>query len=106
MSKMTIEMKRKFETYWGDVEKFNSLLYVAVALDPRFKLRLVKFCYTKSKGKPVGEKMEKQVNDILNKLYDSYEKEGEVRQKVPNASPMPRVMEENEDCDRRLNLAS
>ncbi|KAF7142621.1 hypothetical protein RHSIM_Rhsim05G0072700 [Rhododendron simsii] len=66
MSKMAIEMKRKFETYWGDVEKFNPLLYVAVALDP----------------------------------------EGEVRQNVPSASSMPRVTEENEDCDRRLNLAS
>ncbi|KAF7121264.1 hypothetical protein RHSIM_Rhsim13G0135300 [Rhododendron simsii] len=106
MSKMAIEMKRKFETYWGDVEKFNPLLYMAEALDPRYKLRLVKFCYTRSKGKAVGEKMEKQVKDVLNKLYDSYEKEGEVRQNVPSASSMPRVMEENEDCDRHLNLAS
>ncbi|KAF7130451.1 hypothetical protein RHSIM_Rhsim10G0125100 [Rhododendron simsii] len=106
MSKMAIEMKRKFETYRGDVEKFNPLLYVAVALDPQFNLRLVKFCYTRSKGKPVGEKMEKQVKDVLNKLYDFYEKKGEVRQNVPIASQMPRVKEENENCDRRLNLAS
>ncbi|KAF7149532.1 hypothetical protein RHSIM_Rhsim02G0095800 [Rhododendron simsii] len=105
MSKMAIEMKRKFETYWGDVEKFNPLLYVAVALDPRYKLRLVKFCYTRSKGRAVGEKMEKQVKDVLNKLYDFYEKEGEVRQNVPSTSSMPRAIEENEDCDRRLNLA-
>ncbi|KAI8537512.1 hypothetical protein RHMOL_Rhmol09G0029400 [Rhododendron molle] len=106
MSKMAIEMKRKFETYWGDVEKFNPILYVAVTLDPRFKLRLVKFCYTRSKGKSVGEKMEKQVNDVLNKLYGFYEKDGEVRQNVSSASPMPRVMEQNEVYDRRLNLAS
>ncbi|XP_058189242.1 zinc finger BED domain-containing protein RICESLEEPER 2-like [Rhododendron vialii] len=105
MSSMAIEMKRKFERYWGDGEKFNPLLYVAVAMDPRFKLRLVKFCYTKSKGKAEGEKMEKQVKDVLNRLYDSYAKEGEGRQNVPSASPMPRVMEENEDCDHRLNLA-
>ncbi|KAI8552716.1 hypothetical protein RHMOL_Rhmol06G0288400 [Rhododendron molle] len=87
-------------------EKFNPLLYVAVALDPRFKLRLVKFCYTRSKGKSVGEKMEKQVKDVLNKLYDFSEKDGEVRQNVSSASTMPRVMEENEDLDHRLNLAS
>ncbi|KAG5544991.1 hypothetical protein RHGRI_017448 [Rhododendron griersonianum] len=49
--------------------------------------------------------MEKQVKDVLNRLYDSYAKEGEVRQNVPSASSMPRVMEENEDCDHRLNLA-
>ncbi|KAF7124122.1 hypothetical protein RHSIM_Rhsim12G0116300 [Rhododendron simsii] len=103
MSSMAIEMKRKFERYWGDQEKFNPLLYVAVALDLRFKLRLVKFCYTKSKGKAEGEKMEKKVKDVLNRLYDSYAKEGEVRQNVSSASPMPRV--ENEDCDSCLNLA-
>ncbi|KAF7130199.1 hypothetical protein RHSIM_Rhsim10G0144400 [Rhododendron simsii] len=56
--------------------------------------------------KPVGEKMEKQAKDVLNKLYDYYEKDGEVRQNVPSASPMPRVMVEEEDCDCRLNLAS
>ncbi|KAF7147321.1 hypothetical protein RHSIM_Rhsim03G0092700 [Rhododendron simsii] len=83
MSSMAIEMKRKFERYWGDGEKFNALLYVAVAMDPQFKLRLVKFCYTKSKGKTKGE----------------------VRQNVSSASPIPRVMEENENCDHRLNLA-
>ncbi|KAG5528854.1 hypothetical protein RHGRI_029495 [Rhododendron griersonianum] len=105
MSSMAIEMKRKFERYWGDQEKFNPLLYVAVAMDPRFKLSLVKYCYTKSKGKAEGEKMEKKVKDVLNRLYDSYAKEGEVRQNVSSASPMPRVMEENEDCDHRLNLA-
>ncbi|KAG5565732.1 hypothetical protein RHGRI_001598 [Rhododendron griersonianum] len=80
MSSMAIEMKRKFE-------------------------RLVKFCYTKSKGKAEGERMEKQVKDVLNRLYDSYAKEGELRQNVPSASSMPRGMEENEDCDHRMNLA-
>ncbi|KAF7142405.1 hypothetical protein RHSIM_Rhsim05G0198800 [Rhododendron simsii] len=74
-----------------------------VAMDPRFKLRLVKFCYTKSKGKAESEKMEKKVKDVLNRLYDSYAKEGEVRQHVSSASQMPRV--ENENCDSRLNLA-
>ncbi|KAF7112610.1 hypothetical protein RHSIM_RhsimUnG0212000 [Rhododendron simsii] len=50
-----------------------------------------------------GEKMEKKVKDVLNRLYDSYAKEGEVRQNVSSASPMLRV--ENEDCDSCLNLA-
>ncbi|KAI8559435.1 hypothetical protein RHMOL_Rhmol04G0173600 [Rhododendron molle] len=103
MSSMAIDMKRKFETYWGDQEKFNPLLYVAVAVDPRFKLRLVKFCYTKSKGKAEGEKMEKKVKDVLNRLYDFYAKKGEVGQNVSSASPMPRV--ENEDCFHRLNFS-
>ncbi|KAF7154104.1 hypothetical protein RHSIM_Rhsim01G0132600 [Rhododendron simsii] len=93
-----------FGRFYG--KKFNPLLYVAVALDPRLKLRLMKFCHTKSKGKTMGEKMEKQVKDVSNRLYDSYAKDGEVRQNVHSASAMPRVVEEDENCDRRLNLAS
>ena len=34
---MALEMKIKFDKYWGDVEKFNPLLFVAVVLDPRYK---------------------------------------------------------------------
>ncbi|KAF7149324.1 hypothetical protein RHSIM_Rhsim03G0053600 [Rhododendron simsii] len=60
------QMKRKFERYWRDQEKFNPLLYVGVAMDPRFKLKLVEFCYIKFKGKVEGEKMEKRVKDVLN----------------------------------------
>uniref|UniRef100_A0A9I9ED14 BED-type domain-containing protein n=1 Tax=Cucumis melo TaxID=3656 RepID=A0A9I9ED14_CUCME len=34
-------MKAKFEKYWGNNEKNNLLLYVAIVLDPRKKLRFV-----------------------------------------------------------------
>ncbi|KAG5550372.1 hypothetical protein RHGRI_015359 [Rhododendron griersonianum] len=43
--------------------------------------------------------------DVVNVEDDTVDK-GEVRQNVSSASTMPRVMEENEDCDHRLNLAS
>ncbi|KAF7150091.1 hypothetical protein RHSIM_Rhsim02G0147200 [Rhododendron simsii] len=93
---------KKFGIKEGE-EDLSLELEGLVAMDPRFKLRWVKFFYTKSKGKAEGEKMEKKVKDVLNRLYDSYAKEGEVRQNVSSASPMPRV--ENEDCDSHLNLA-
>ncbi|KAF7147684.1 hypothetical protein RHSIM_Rhsim03G0100000 [Rhododendron simsii] len=87
--------------FYDATKKFSTSLFVTSNMF--FHELLVKFCNTKSKWKAEGEKMEKKVMDVLNRLYDSYAKEGEVRQNVSSASPMPRV--ENEDCDSRLNLA-
>ncbi|KAG5565398.1 hypothetical protein RHGRI_001332 [Rhododendron griersonianum] len=89
--------------YWGKGDRINFLLYAVVAIDPRFKLRWVKFCYTKTKGKEVAEGMEKCVKGVLDKLYDAYANEGKVRVQV--ASAMPSVVVD-EDCDDRLSLAS
>ncbi|KAI8554479.1 hypothetical protein RHMOL_Rhmol05G0102500 [Rhododendron molle] len=103
LSKMALDMKKKFDTYWGNGDKINFLLYVAVILDPRFKLRWVKFCYIKTKGKEVAEGMEKRVKGVLDKLYDAYGNDGEVRVQAPSATPSVVV---DEDCDDRLSLAS
>ncbi|KAF7139508.1 hypothetical protein RHSIM_Rhsim07G0239000 [Rhododendron simsii] len=103
LSKMALDMKKKFDTYWGKGDRFNFLLYVAVVLDPRFKLRWVKFCYIKTKGKEVAEEMEKRVKGVLDKLYDAYANEGEVRVQVASTTPSIVV---DEDCDDRLSLAN
>ncbi|KAI8536124.1 hypothetical protein RHMOL_Rhmol10G0232000 [Rhododendron molle] len=68
-------------------------------------LRWVKFCYIKTKGKEVAEGMEKRVKGVLDKLYDAYANEGEVRVQVPSATPSV-VVDEDEDCDDRLSLAN
>ena len=33
-------MQTKFEKYWGEGDKINPLLYVAVVLDPRKKIKV------------------------------------------------------------------
>ncbi|XP_019263737.1 PREDICTED: zinc finger BED domain-containing protein RICESLEEPER 2-like [Nicotiana attenuata] len=43
MIDMDIKMKLKFDKYWGDFDNMNILLFVAVVLDPRYKMRYVKF---------------------------------------------------------------
>lgn len=104
MASMAMKMKAKLEKYWGDGDKINPPLYVAVALDPRLKLRWVKFVITESKGKAAGEAMEKRVTEIMRRLYDAYANAGEVRVEAPRAMPSA-VM--NDDCnDPRLSLAS
>lgn len=34
-------MKKKFIKYWGNLQNINLLLFVAIVLDPRFKLKVV-----------------------------------------------------------------
>jgi hypothetical protein len=44
---MASQMISKFEKYWSEL---NLVLVIAVVLDPRYKLRLVKYYYTKIYG--------------------------------------------------------
>ncbi|KAK9293198.1 hypothetical protein L1049_021187 [Liquidambar formosana] len=70
LSNMAAGMKRKFEKYWGNFDNSNMLLYVAVVLDPRYKLKFVKFwvgtCYEANKGK----ELLKKIKDALTRLHD------------------------------------
>ncbi|KZV43853.1 hypothetical protein F511_18910 [Dorcoceras hygrometricum] len=43
LSRMTKGMESKFNKYWGDFEKINSLLFVAIIHDPRYKLKFIKY---------------------------------------------------------------
>ncbi|KAI8536422.1 hypothetical protein RHMOL_Rhmol10G0255800 [Rhododendron molle] len=47
--------------------------------------------------------MEKRVKGVLEKLYDAYGNDGEVRVQAPSVTPSVVV---DEDCDDRLSLAS
>ncbi|KAL4013587.1 hypothetical protein IC575_025759 [Cucumis melo] len=42
---MAINMKSKYDKYWGSIEKINKLVFLAVVLDPRYKLDYVGFCF-------------------------------------------------------------
>ncbi|XP_030970188.1 zinc finger BED domain-containing protein RICESLEEPER 1-like [Quercus lobata] len=65
-------MQTKFEKYWGEGEKINHLLYVAVVFDPRKKLRFLKFSFSEIYGNAVAEVMVDKVKDLLFKLYNFY----------------------------------
>ncbi|XP_041999850.1 zinc finger BED domain-containing protein RICESLEEPER 2-like [Salvia splendens] len=42
LSIMAKKMKEKFDKYWGNPRKMNKLIFMAVVVDPRYKLKLVK----------------------------------------------------------------
>jgi hypothetical protein len=65
-------MKHKFDKYWGNVATMNPLLFMVVALDPRFKLKFIEFSsqilYEKVKEKEFCSVIEAG----LSRLYDYY----------------------------------
>ena len=65
---MTDSMNAKFEKYWGNNEKYNLLLYVAIVLDPRKKLRFVSFCLKYVFGLEVAKSMGSAVEQCLRLL--------------------------------------
>ena len=69
---MSIMMKSKFEKYW---EEYSEILSIGAVFDPRMKLKLLEYFYTKidplsSKDKIAKLKMK------LHILYDEYRKRG------------------------------
>uniref|UniRef100_A0A9I9E5H5 Transposase n=1 Tax=Cucumis melo TaxID=3656 RepID=A0A9I9E5H5_CUCME len=69
---MANNMKAKFEKYWGNNEKNNLLLYVAIVLDPRKKLRFVSFCLKNVFDPEVAESMENVAEQCCRRLFHKY----------------------------------
>ncbi|XP_060183345.1 zinc finger BED domain-containing protein DAYSLEEPER-like [Lycium barbarum] len=72
LSGMAKKMELKFNKYWGTFESMNKLLFIAVVLDPRYKLKYVVYLFNHSYGCLVGAEKSKQVMDTLSRLYDHY----------------------------------
>ncbi|KAH7834817.1 hypothetical protein Vadar_019998 [Vaccinium darrowii] len=72
MMDMVKDMYAKFSKYWSD---YSLVLSCAAILDPRYKVKLVAYCYAKL----YGEDSEQRVNTIvstLHKLFDEYMEHG------------------------------
>ncbi|XP_037445775.1 zinc finger BED domain-containing protein RICESLEEPER 2-like [Triticum urartu] len=62
------DVHESFDKYWKDC---NLVLAVAVVMDPRFKMKLVEFSYSKIYGVEAA-KYVKAVNDSVHELYKEY----------------------------------
>nr|CAD1822367.1 unnamed protein product [Ananas comosus var. bracteatus] len=62
------EMHEKFDKYWKDC---NLVLAIAVVMDPRFKMRLVEFSFSKIYGADSARYV-KLVDDSIHELYQEY----------------------------------
>ncbi|XBI43967.1 hypothetical protein VPH35_108675 [Triticum aestivum] len=72
---MAERMIAKYKKYWGDHESFNILIFVAVALDPRYKLSdYTRFATSEMFGEIKGEEVWKKMSETLNDLFKEYGK--------------------------------
>ena len=71
---MACSMSVKYDKYWGNVEKFNPLLFVAVVLDPRYKLDYITWSLEDMYDKELASNMSTLVKDTLDSLYKFYSK--------------------------------
>ncbi|TXG64136.1 hypothetical protein EZV62_011130 [Acer yangbiense] len=65
-------MQQQFVKYWGDLEKTNNLLILAVVLNPRYKLGYVKFRFDSIYGVEESQSMVSKVKGVLLDLYEWY----------------------------------
>ena len=75
---MAMKMMLKFEKYWGYDANQNFILYVANVLDPRFKLKYVKFCFGEVYDYHKAQDITTKVKDHLVRLYEFYLSANEV----------------------------
>ena len=65
-------MMAKYKKYWGDQDTQNFLLYVIVVLDPRFKLKYVRFCFGRLYDVEEAKIFTIKVKDTLLRLFEHY----------------------------------
>ena len=74
LSVMAMSMKKKYDKYWGNIEKMNLLIFVAVLLDPRCKLGALSFWFKQNfdANSNEAEEMLTKVKNVFQRLYDEY----------------------------------
>ena len=74
LSNMAIGMKRKFENYWVNVDNLNIMMFIAFVLDPRYKMKYLKYLFGMVYDVATTTKLSKKVDDILQRLLNFYSK--------------------------------
>ena len=69
---MAASMRKKYDKYWENIKNINFLLYVAVVLDPRYKLRYIMFYFKQVYENSKVEELTAMVKATLTKLYKHY----------------------------------
>ncbi|KAL9690156.1 hypothetical protein QQ045_010552 [Rhodiola kirilowii] len=46
LATMAARMKQKYDKYWGNAKKMNMIIYIAVVLDPRYKLEYLQWTFS------------------------------------------------------------
>ncbi|XP_059629883.1 zinc finger BED domain-containing protein RICESLEEPER 2-like [Cornus florida] len=70
---MALRMKSKFDMYCWNIEKMDSMLLVALVLDPCFKMEYVKFCCTKLHPLHKVDELMHRVKEAMSRIFAKYQ---------------------------------
>ncbi|KAK1355224.1 hypothetical protein POM88_048480 [Heracleum sosnowskyi] len=76
LSSMAGSMKEKYDKYWGDAEDINPLLFLAVVLDPRYKMGYLKYCFESVYDAESVARIVTKVESLLQRMYAAYDGQG------------------------------
>jgi hypothetical protein len=103
---MAKRMLAKYNKYWGDYKSFNILIFVAVALDPRYKLgNYTKIATLEMFGKVKGELVWDEMTNTLTELFQDYGKKYSPSQKETKSEEAKKDKEEEEGSLMRSLIA-
>ena len=66
------KMKENFSKYWKKFSDVNYLLHVAIVLDPRYKMKYVKFCLEQVYEASEAVTKIALVESTFNRLYERF----------------------------------
>jgi len=69
---MAEKMKAKHDKYWGSIKNINMMIFIAVVLDPRYKLKFVEWSFEKLYEKDNADFLSGKVKESFNKMFNSY----------------------------------
>ncbi|XP_072060642.1 zinc finger BED domain-containing protein RICESLEEPER 2-like [Arachis hypogaea] len=72
LGSMAERMKLKYDKYWGNIKNINMMIFVAVILDPRYKLKFVNFSFEKLYDKDDADFLGAKVKETFSKMFECY----------------------------------
>lgn len=66
------KMKKKYDKYYGNHEKLNMLLLIALVFDPRCKIRLVNWIVRRYYNKDDADALKENLESCLKSIYEEY----------------------------------
>ncbi|XP_054806276.1 zinc finger BED domain-containing protein RICESLEEPER 2-like [Prosopis cineraria] len=105
LNSMARKMKQKHDKYWGNVDNLNMMIFIAVVLDPRYKLKFVEWSLKKLYDEDMAEYFTRQVKELLFKMYDRYKSFHGLKKSSTNTqSQFDKVMNEDDNVENQSEL--
>ena len=76
IKQMGLNMKSKFNKYWGDLTKMNFLIFISNVLIPQYKCNYLKFSINIIYGDMIGGSLLDNIKSAMFELYNDYVLEG------------------------------